>query len=195
MSKQMTRTYRKRRRAELEDETRLRITEATMHLHETVGPAKTTVSGIAEVAGVQRATVYRHFPDDAALIAACSAHWMSLNPAPDLARWAAIDDVDERLRIAVGEVYDWYERTEPMIARLLRDRASVPPLDQRLGGRDAYFAAAVETLVRGRPERGRRRGRVRAAIAHMLEFETWRSLVRRQRLSHEEAIDLVLRLG
>jgi AcrR family transcriptional regulator len=195
MSTQIKRPYRKRRRAELEDETRLRITEATIHLHEEVGPAKTTVSAIANRAGVQRATVYRHFPDDSALIAACSAHWMSLNPAPDLGVWAAVDDVDERFRVAVGEVYDGYESTEPMVERLLRDRAVVPPLDDRMAGRDAYFAAAIETLMRGRPERGARRRRVRAAIAHALEFETWRSLVRRQGLDREAAIDLIVRLS
>jgi AcrR family transcriptional regulator len=194
MSTQIKRAYRKRRRAELEEQTRLRITEATMHLHEEVGPAMTTVSAIADRAGVQRATVYRHFPDDAALIAACSAHWMSLNPAPDLASWAAIGDVDERLRVAVADVYGWYERTEPTVERLVRDRAVVPALDDRMRGRDAYMAAAAETLVRGRPERGARRRRARAAIAHALEFETWRSLVRGQGLSRDDAIDLMLRL-
>jgi AcrR family transcriptional regulator len=194
MSTQTKRPYRKRRRAEHEDETRLKITEATMRLHEEVGPANTTVSAIAERAGVQRATVYRHFPDDAALIAACSAHWMSLNPFPDIGAWAAISDVDERLRTGLDEMYAWYEDTETMVALLLRDRAAVPPLDERMRGRDAYLAAAIETLMRGRPERGGRRKRVRAAIAHALEFETWRSLVRRQGLDRDQAIELMTRL-
>jgi AcrR family transcriptional regulator len=194
MSKQKTRVYRKRRRAEHEEETRRRITQATMELHGIVGPARTTVSAIAERAGVQRATVYRHFPDDTALITACSVHWMSLNPVPDLRAWAAITEVDERLRVAVTEVYDWYERTGTMVELLNRDRASVPALDERMELQDAYFAAAVETLLRGRPERGARRTCVRAAIAHMLEFETWRSLVRRKRLDRDEAIELMLRL-
>ena len=189
MSTQTKRTYRKRRRAELEDETRLRITEATMHLHEEVGPAKTTVSAIAERAGVQRATVYRHFPDDEALIASCSAHWMTLNPAPDIGAWAEIADVDERLRTGLGEMYDWYEQTERMVELLSRDRASVPALDERMRARDGLMAAALETLLRGR-----RRRRTRAAIAHALEFETWQSLVRRQGLGRDEAIELLIRL-
>jgi AcrR family transcriptional regulator len=194
MSTQTTRPYRKRRRAELEDETRLRITEATMHLHEEIGPAKTTVSAIADRAGVQRATVYRHFPDDEALIGACSAHWMSLNPFPDIGAWASIDDVDERLRSGLAEMYDWYAHTETMVERLLRDRAAVPPIDQRLGARDAYLDAAADVLLRGRPERGARRRQARAAIAHALEFETWRSLVRRQGLDRDDAIELMTRL-
>lgn len=186
--------YRKRRRAELEERTRLRITEATMHLHERVGPAKTTVSAIADEAGVQRATVYRHFPDDEALIGACSAHWMSLNTPPDLERWAAIPDPDERLRVALGEIYGWYERTEAMVEKLLRDRPAVPALSARLELRDAYFEGAGETLMAGRRERGSRRRRVRAAIGLGLEFETWRSLVRHG-LSRDEAIELISRLA
>jgi len=189
MSTQSKRPYRKRRRAELEDETRLRITAATMDLHEEVGPANTTVSAVADRAGVQRATVYRHFPDDAALIGACSAHWVGLNPPPDIAAWAAISDADERLRVGLGEIYDWYGRTEAMTEHLLRDRTEVPPLDRQLEGRDAYLTAAFEALTRGR-----RSKRARAAVAHALEFETWQSLVRRQGLSRADAIALMLRL-
>jgi AcrR family transcriptional regulator len=184
-----------RARAERQEQTRRRIVEAAVELHTTLGPARTSVSAIAERAGVQRATVYRHFPDDTALIAACSAHWMSLNPAPDLAEWAAIDDPAARLRTALGQTYAWYERTETMIELLQRDRARVPALDERMKLRDGYFAAAVETLMRGRPERGARRRRARGAIGHALEFETWRSLVRRQGLGRDEAIELLLSLA
>ena len=166
-----------------------------MHLHGEVGPAKTTVSAVAERAGVQRATVYRHFPDDAALIGACSAHWISLNPPPDLGAWTAIDDVDRRLRTALSETYAYYERTESMVELLNRDRLSVPALDEKLRGRDRYVAAAIETLLRGRPERGSRRRRTRAAIAHALEFETWQSLVRRQGLDRDDAIELMMQLA
>ena len=105
MSPTRKRAYRKRRRAEQEEETRLRITEAAVDLHGSVGPARTTVSAIAERAGVQRATVYRHFPDEEALFAACSSHWAALNPPPDPAAWAEIADPDERLRRALSELY------------------------------------------------------------------------------------------
>src|SRR5947209_12561564 len=96
------RQYRKRRRAELEQRTRQRITESTVELHGTLGPARTSISAVAERAGVRRSTVYRHFPDEDALFAACSSHWRADNPAPDLGRWAAIQDPDERLRSALG---------------------------------------------------------------------------------------------
>ncbi len=186
----MSREYRKRKRAESEAETRERITEATMHLHEAVGPAKTTVSAIAEEAGVQRATVYRHFPEEADLINACGAHWSSLNPPPDPSAWVTIEDPDARLRTALAEIYDWFDRTETMMVRILRDRDLVPALDRSMSPMDAYFEATANVLVRGRP----RRKRVRAAIGHALEFETWRSLVRHQGLRRDDAIELVTRL-
>src|SRR5436853_2800585 len=87
MPSERKRPYRKRRRAEGEAETRQRITEATVRLHGTVGPARTTIKDVAAGAGVQRATVYRHFPDLESLFMACSAHWVSLNPPPDPAAW------------------------------------------------------------------------------------------------------------
>jgi AcrR family transcriptional regulator len=108
------RTYRMKRRAELEAQTRLRITESAVALHGTLGPARTSISAIAERAGVRRSTVYRHFPDEAALFAACSSHWRAANPPPELAAWRAIADPDERLRVALRELYGHYRRTEAM---------------------------------------------------------------------------------
>jgi AcrR family transcriptional regulator len=101
------RRYRKRRRAELEAQTRLRITEAAVELHGSVGPARTTISAVADRAGVQRATVYRHFRDEDALFEACSSHWMAQHPLPDAVAWSAIEDPDERLRTALHELYAW----------------------------------------------------------------------------------------
>src|SRR5215210_7954708 len=109
------RPYRKRRRAELEAVTRLRIAEAAVDLHGSVGPARTTISAVAERAGVQRATVYRHFPDEDALFDACSSHWMAQHPLPDPTAWAAIENPDQRLRVALGELYDWYADGEHML--------------------------------------------------------------------------------
>src|SRR5512134_1449821 len=97
------RRYRKRRRAALEEETRRRITEAAVELHGTIGPARTTVSAVADRAGVQRATVYRHFPDEESLFAACSAHWAMLNPPPDPGSWDE-PDPDRRLAVALEQL-------------------------------------------------------------------------------------------
>jgi len=185
------RVYRKRRRAQLEEETRLRITQAAVDLHGSVGPARTTISAVAQRAGVQRATVYRHFPDDDALFGACSSHWMAQHPLPDPGAWAAIDDPDERLQMALGELYRWYDRGEYMLEKTTRDVALVPALRPAMDAFGGWFDAAGDALVSGRPERGARRRRVRAAVGHALAFETWRSLVREQPLSETEAIELM----
>src|SRR5438477_8671872 len=128
------RPYRKTRRAELEEQTRLRITESTVELHSTRGPARTSISAVAERAGVRRSTVYRHFPDEAALFAACSGHWLASNPPPDLGAWAAIKDPEQRLRAALAEIYRYYRTTEPMMANLHRDEDSVPTVKQLFAG-------------------------------------------------------------
>ena len=187
----MSREYRKRKRAEQEEETRLRITQAAVDLHGSVGPARTTVSAIAERAGVQRATVYRHFPDEEAMFAACSTHHLSLNPPPDPAAWTETADVDERLRTALGDLYAWYGRNTQMLENVTRDRPLVPALAgpaERMAG---YYRGIVEALLAGRSERGGRRRRVTAAIGHALGFATWRSLVREQGLSDAEAVELM----
>src|SRR5215210_5780209 len=151
------RPYQKKRRAELEAETRRRITETAVELHGTVGPSRTSISAIAERAGVRRSTVYRHFPDEVALFAACSAHWEAANPPPDLADWNAIHDPDERLRVALDELYAYYRRTERMMENLHRDEATMPTVKQRFAGFHGYLAAGRDLLIRGRAERGRRR--------------------------------------
>lgn len=161
-----------------------------MKLHGTVGPAQTTVSAVAREAGVQRATVYRHFPDDETLFNACTAHFYARHPMPDPEQWAAIADPDERLRVALGDLYAWFGRTEPMLTRTRRDREHVPPkFVQRFL---SYFEAVHATLMRGRRERGRRRARVAAAIAHAIGFPTWQSLTREQEIDDDDAIDLML---
>jgi AcrR family transcriptional regulator len=195
MSKQSVsgerRVYRKRRRAQLEAETRLRITEAAVDLHGSVGPARTTISAVADRAGVQRATVYRHFPDEDALFDACSSHWMAQHPLPDPAPWAKIEDPDERLRVALGELYEWYEQGEYMLENVTRDLALVPALRPSMEAFQGWLDAAADALLSGRRERGARRRRKRAAVGHALAFETWRSLVSHQGLSRSETIELM----
>ena len=186
-----TRPYRKRRRAEQEEETRRRITAATVELHGSVGPARTTVSAIAERAGVQRATVYRHFPDEGRLFDACSSHFMAANPPPDLEAWAAISDPGRRLRAALAELYAWYGRTSYMLDNTTRDAALVPALRPSMEEFAGYLDVATRALVKGRPERGRARRRALAAIGHALTYSTWRSLVREQGLDDGDAVALM----
>ncbi|MDQ6818585.1 MAG: TetR/AcrR family transcriptional regulator [Actinomycetota bacterium] len=189
------RPYRKKQRAELEAQTRRRITESTVELHRTLGPAHTSISAVAEHAGVRRSTVYRHFPDEAALFSACTAHWTSSNRPPDLTAWSAIEDPDERLQSALEQLYAYYRRTEQMLANLHRDEATMPTVKRLFGGFHDYISAARETLMDGRRTRGHGRRRLRAAIGHALAFATWRSLAREQGLDDPQAADLMCRLA
>jgi AcrR family transcriptional regulator len=185
MSVKPGRPYRKRRRAESEAETRQRITEAAVKLHAAVGPARTTIKDVAAEAGVQRATVYRHFPDLESLFMSCSAHWASLNPPPDPAGWEGMS-----LGAALTELYAWYEWGEAMLVNIRRDLPLVPAMAAPRAAFDQRFAALHAALMRGR----RNRKRVAAAIGHALQFETWHSLVREQGLGNKDAVELMVAL-
>lgn len=189
----MARRYELKERAKAQAETRQRIVDATVALHQEVGPARTTVAEIARRAGVQRLTVYNHFPEDADLFAACSGHWTSQHPPPDPSPWAQIADPDERLRRALADTYAWFERGEAMLTHVNRDSEVLPALAAVVAaGRAPYAAAVAEILMAGREVRGRRRAQVAAAIALALDFGTWRRLVRLQGLSPAEAADVLV---
>jgi AcrR family transcriptional regulator len=171
------RKYELKKRAERLAETRRRITEATLELHRTVGPAATQVNEVARRAGVQRMTVYNHFPDEASLFAACSAHWRALHPAPDLAAWRAVDEPGKRLRLGLRELYAWYRETEPMTANVLRDAQILPTLRPIIeGGLLRYLDQARQVLTEPSGAPGRRRERVDAAARATVDFHTWRAL-------------------
>ena len=170
------RKYELKKRAEEMADTHRRITEAGIELHGTVGPSRTTMSAVAKRAGVERRTLYRHFPTESELFDACSTHYFAANPWPDPADWHAIRDPRQRLQRALDELYAYYERTEPMYGNVLRDaelidfaRVAVAPLH-------AYLDEAAELLTAGRGARGRKRELVGGALRHALAFSTWRSL-------------------
>jgi AcrR family transcriptional regulator len=186
------RGYTKTRRAQLEAETRRRITAATVELHREVGPARTTISAVAERAGVQRLTVYRHFPDEPSLLRACSTHWRAGHPAPDPSGWPAIADPEERLRSALEAFYAYYRADEAMMAKVRRDAEVMPNLAAQIADVREYMAAVVEILAAGWGVRGWRRELLRAAIGHVVDFPTWRSLERTQGLSPDRAVELAV---
>lgn len=185
----MTRKYELKRRAERLAETRQRIVEATVSLHTSVGPAQTTISAIAEHAGVQRHTVYAHFLDERELFDACSAHWATLHPFPDPAGWAGIEDPERRLRVALDAVYEWYERVGDDLEIFKRDSGVHARTSELVARREQRLLSLRDGLAAGWP----RRKAVKAAIGHALELETWHSLVRRQRLTRKQALDAMLR--
>jgi AcrR family transcriptional regulator len=187
-----SRPYRMSRRAEQVDDTRLRIIEATVRLHTTVGPANTTIAGIAEAAGVTRLTVYRHFPEAEPLHAACRAHWQALNPAPDTEAWRGIPKLEHRARTALNELYAWFSDHGKELFPIYRDEASTPPASQ--AGRRRQVAAIADALLAGNAGAGARGRRLRAVAGHLVSFWTWRSLTNDQGLTDEEAADVGVRL-
>jgi len=188
----MTRKYDMKRRARRQEETRRRIVEATVELHKTVGMARTTISAIAEKAGVQRLTVYRHFPDERALFSACSGHWRAANPPPDPASWTQVADPEERLRVALSEVYAYHRRTEPMMSNVIRD-AQVHPLTREMAEPSfRHWERMRYVLATGWGVEDELLGLLLAALGHALDFQTWRSLARQQGLDDEQAIELMV---
>jgi AcrR family transcriptional regulator len=170
------RRYEKRARAAQEQATRMRVIEAAIALHGTVGPARTTVSAIAERAGVRRATVYSHFPDERALFLGCSGTWQERNPLPDPSTWVAIADPAARLEAALDALYGWYEQVEPMLSAVLRDIEAMPLIAELQAGRVAYLADIEAGLAPGWGARGKAAARLRATIGLALDFFAWRTL-------------------
>lgn len=183
-----------KRRAELEQQTKLRITKSAVTLHGSLGPSRTSVSAIAEHAGVRRSTLYRHFPDELALFTACTTHWLARNPLPELKHWAVVANADERLRIALQELYPYYGRTERMLTNILRDEETMPIVKQMLGNYRRYLAEARDTIMRDRNLTEPSRARVRAAVGHVLSFHVWRSLAIEQGLDNATSARLMVLL-
>jgi AcrR family transcriptional regulator len=182
----MARRYQMRRRAERQEQTRQRVVEATVALHATVGPVRTTVSAIAERAGVQRHTVYRHFPDDLSLFQACGSHFVTKNPPPDTARWLEIRDPEARLRTALGEAYRYYERHEGMMANIVRDSEFVAV---GAGFREGH-ARMTEAVLSGWSAMGTRKRMLEASVSLALDFRTWQHLVRTRALAPSQAVEV-----
>jgi AcrR family transcriptional regulator len=170
------RKYELKKRAEEMAETHRRITEAALELHGTVGPSRTTLSAVARRAGVERRTLYRHFPTESDLFAACSAYHFAANPWPDLGSWRETRDPQQRLERALDDLYAYYARTEPVLGNVLRDAELVDLARDAVGPLHTYLEEAAEVLAVGRPGRGRRRQLLAGALRHVLAFSTWHSL-------------------
>jgi AcrR family transcriptional regulator len=184
----MARTYTLRRRAEQQAETRRRIVEAAVELHGSVGPALTTFSMVAERAGVQRHTLYAHFPDERSLNLACSGLTMERDPPPDGAPWRAIADRRERLGAGLRAIYGWYGRNAALAGCVLRDAEhhalTREIAEMRLGPFMTTWREVLGTKLSARQ---------RAVLQLALSFFTWRTLVREAGLKPAAAVDVMVR--
>lgn len=171
------RKYELKDRARKQEQTRARIVDALIELHETVGAARTNVTDVARIAGVNRMTVYKHFATEADMVAACTSHWIELHPPPDVELWSAVADPSERLRAALADLYGYYRETQAMWATSYRDAELVEPLGRIMNETwFALLARAVELLAAGWGARGRRRERLIASLRLSVDFPTWRTL-------------------
>lgn len=182
------------RRAARRAATRRRIVEAAVELHTTVGVAATTISAIARRAGVQRHTVYAHFPDDRVLLEACTALWEERNPPPDVGAWLRVADPGARLRTALDELYGYWERSGRDLAAVFSGAEADPALAPLLARRDAWFEAMAAALARGWGARGRRRARLLAALRHAVRLDTWRSLTGDGAIPRADAVAMMAAL-
>jgi AcrR family transcriptional regulator len=179
----MTRTYTLKKRAEQQAETRRRIVEAAVELHSTIGPAATTLSMIAEKAGVQRHTLYAHFPDERSIFMACSGLAYERDPMPSAGAWQGIAARDERLAAGLTEIYEWYGRNESLLGNVLRDVAN-HPLVQEIQKQRAVPIVKEWHEVLGAGLNAKQR-----AMLHLaLSFYTWRSLVRESGMDTAAAV-------
>jgi len=185
------RKYRLKKRADTMADTRQRIAAAAVELHGTVGPARTTLSAVAERAGVQRHTLYRHFPTEADLFGACSAHFFTKHPLPDIEPWRNVSDPRLRLQQALDELYIYYESTAQMFSNVLRDAELVEDLRPTLAPMQEYLDGVTQILATGWAAKGRRRVLLAAAMGHAIEFQAWKSLTQDSRITRAEAIELV----
>lgn len=179
----MARNYTLRKRAEAQAETRRRIVEAAVELHSTIGPAATTISMIAERAKVQRHTLYAHFPDERAMLMACSGHALELDPVPDANLWRAIADPGERLRVGLSAIYDWYARNESLSACILRDAETHEIVREIMALRYAPGIGAWHDVLGAKLK-----AKQRAMLVLALSFHTWRSLVREAGMKQADAV-------
>ena len=188
----MPRTYELRERAERQAETRWRIIEATVALHQELGVARTTISDIAARSGVERATVYRHFEDEYSLIEACTSHYFAQHPFPDPDRWSDIADPAERLRVALTEVYAYHRSTEPMVDKGFRSLPDLPVLQEVLAPMLSIWRDIAATLLPPGYGSENDRTQLSAAVGHAINYFTWRSLVREQGLDDRDAATLMI---
>lgn len=185
------RKYELRQRADAMAATRQRIVDAAVELHGTIGPARTTIAGIAQAAGVQRHTVYRHFPHEDDLFDACSTQYWTSHPWPCPESWRAIEPGPERLAKALEELYAYYGEIEPMLSNVLRDAETVPVVARALEPYRDHLDQATCVLMEGF-QRSPTRARVAdAALSHATAFHTWQSLVRHNGLNPSEAAHLM----
>ncbi len=185
------RNYRKSKRADQQEKTRKSIVEAAVTLHETLGPANTSIKAIAEKAGVQRLTVYRYFPDEVTLFQACSGHWFNLNQPPGISQWSNISQAEERTKTALMAFYAYYSQTENMFSSVYRDLEKVKAIQEPMEQFEQYLDQIRDDLLGCWKLRGERMKQLSLTLRHGLRFSTWLSL-KKESLDDRQITELIM---
>ena len=185
------RKYTKHKRAEQQEQTRERIVDAVMSLHEELGPANTSIKAVAEKAGVQRLTVYRYFPDEASMFSACTTKWFGLNPPPQSTEWAAIQDAEQRSYAALLAFNQYYRRTATMWQGVYRDANEVEAMQKPLAGFEAFLDQQRDDLLAAWKAIGKRKQQLSISLRHCLRFSTWLSL-KDEKLNDKQIAELMM---
>jgi AcrR family transcriptional regulator len=185
------RKYQQKRRADKTEETRHQIVEAAVKLHEELGPAQTSIKAIAEQAGVQRLTVYRHFPDEASLFRACTSHWLEHHPLPAFSDWTDYDNPRELTSRALLDFYRYYRKNERMWTVAYRDVDEVEALHEPMAAVEAYLDQIRDELLSAWKVKAEDIKQLSMTLRHCLRFSTWRSL-KIEKLSDKNMVELVM---
>lgn len=186
-----TRKYTKSKRAVQQEETRTRIVKATVALHEQLGPANTSIKAVAEKAGVQRLTVYRHFPDEESLFQACSSAYFKENPPPDISHWADVTDAAKRSHTAISAFNHYYRHTAGMWKSIYRDIDKVESLKRQMAEFEGYLHMVSDDLLTTWQLRGTKKKQCLFTLRHCLKFTTWKSLME-ENLQDKQITELMM---
>ena len=185
------RKYTKSKRAELQNQTRERIIDAVVALHEELGPANTSIKAVAERAGVQRLTVYRYFPDEDSMFMACTSKWFALNSPPQLSEWDAIDDAAQRSSAALMAFNQYYRGTEAMWQAVYRDINHVAAMQKPMAQFEVYINQQHDDLLAAWKARGKKKQQLSLTLRHCLCFSTWQSL-KTEKLNDKQITELMM---
>ena len=168
----MARKYSMDRRSATVDETRRRIVEATMALHDEQGILATSMQDIAARADVALGTVYRHFPTIEDLVPACGGRNFELNPPPNRAVFAGLPTRAERARALIAAYYAHYALHPRMFEIGMAEAEKLPALAAFMDDGKAHLLRLVTEAIAPTPSGA---DAFKLAVA-LCSFSSWQAL-------------------
>jgi len=190
----MPRKYDLGKRKALLEDTRRRIVEATLHLHTSKGPARTSMQDIARLADVSQVTAYRHFPTLSDLFGACKSRFLEKYPPPGPEILEGSQSLEERVRTTILKLYRYYDVIGQALWAIQRDAEVLPEFKavfhESMASLISLAEAALAPLVRNTNSYRR----ALAVLSVAIDVGTWRNLVRLQGFTSEQAAELMAEL-